>query len=78
MEGISGQGSKSSGFVEKRTSSANLDNVGNTTRIPQSGNTCTVSVASVATVSGSSQGIPLAPIGTPSGGLSDTRANTSK
>lgn len=78
MEGLPGQGSKSSGFVEKRTSSANLDNVGNTTRVPQSGNTSTVTVASVATVSGSSQGTPLAPIGTPSAGLSDMRTNTSK
>lgn len=78
VEGPAGQGSKSSGFVEKRASSANLDNVGSTTRVPQSGNTSTVTIASVPTVSGISQGIPLAPIGTPSSGSSDIRANTSK
>lgn len=77
-EVLPGQGSKSGGFGEKRTSSTSIDNVGNTTRIPQAGNTPAVIVASVTTVPGSSQGPPLAPIGTPSGGLSDIRANASK
>nr|XP_024389670.1 uncharacterized protein LOC112289022 isoform X3 [Physcomitrium patens] len=75
MEAASGQGTKSGSFVEKRTIA---ENTGTTTRIPHSGTTPSPTVASLTTVAGNSQGLPLAPIGTPSGGLPDIRPNLSK
>lgn len=77
MEGVSGQGNKPGGFLDKRASNNSTENSGTTTRTLQPGGT-TSTVASGTAVATSSQGLTLAPIGTPSGGLSDIRANASK
>lgn len=78
VDGLIGNGSKTLGASERRLSTVSADSSNATTRLAQPGTPPPGNVSAIATASGTSQALPLAPIGTPAGGLSDKRVKVSK